>query len=105
MRGLISSAVPIASPVVDPTLRRLGTRVRRLREDRGLSVERLAELADLSVRGVLYLEHGRRDSRARTLLALAAALGVGIGELFVDEPAGGRDSAGAPPPRVDPVGP
>jgi len=85
--------VPTASSVVDPTLLRLGVRIRQLREDRGLSVERLAELAGLSVRGVLYLEHGRRNPRATTLLAIAAALGVEIGDLFVDEPArrGRRD--------------
>ncbi|HVA61822.1 MAG TPA: helix-turn-helix transcriptional regulator, partial [Mycobacteriales bacterium] len=96
--------VPASSPVVPPTLLQLGTRVRQLRADRGLTAGRLAEQAGLSVRGVLYLEHGHRDPRASTLLAIAAALGVGVGELFDDGPAGGDTRSGWHAGQADPPG-
>jgi transcriptional regulator with XRE-family HTH domain len=63
-------------------LRLIGSRVRLLREARGLSAEALAERAGLSMRGVLYLEYGQRNIRVLTLLAVAAALEVEPGDLL-----------------------
>jgi transcriptional regulator with XRE-family HTH domain len=44
-----------------------------------MSAEGLAEASGLSVRGLLYIEHGRRNPGYLTLLAIAGALDVSIG--------------------------
>lgn len=60
----------------------LATRLRRLREARGLSTRQLAGAAGFSQGVVTHLETGRtRDPRLETLRALAAALGVGLEDL------------------------
>lgn len=73
------------SEPANPRLQAFGSHLRRLREDRGLSLEALAEAAGLSRRGLVYLEHGQRDPRYTTLLALAAGLSVPVSRL-VDVP-------------------
>jgi transcriptional regulator with XRE-family HTH domain len=50
--------------------------VRRLREERELSLEALAERSGLSFRGLVYIEHGRRNPSLLTLLKLASGLCV-----------------------------
>ncbi|MCX5601215.1 helix-turn-helix transcriptional regulator [Streptomyces phaeochromogenes] len=56
--------------------------VRRLREERDYSLEELAERSGLSFRGLIYIEHGKRNPSALTLVDIAAALGVAPGELI-----------------------
>jgi transcriptional regulator with XRE-family HTH domain len=56
--------------------------LRRLREERGYSLEELAERSGLSFRGLIYIEHGKRNPSALTLVDIAAALGVAPGELI-----------------------
>lgn len=41
-----------------------------------MTIERLAELSGMSPRGIIYIEHGRRDPGYRTLTAIAQALDV-----------------------------
>lgn len=65
-----------------PDLHALGTHIRRLREQRGLSLEALAEASGISRRGLTYLEHGRRDPRYTTLLSVAAGLDVPVTDLI-----------------------
>ncbi|QXJ20885.1 helix-turn-helix transcriptional regulator [Actinomadura graeca] len=61
----------------------IGRNLRRLRGDRGLSQERLAEAADVSVDLIGKLEQGRRQTaRITTLSKLANALDVEISELI-----------------------
>ncbi|MET8431758.1 helix-turn-helix transcriptional regulator [Streptomyces sp900116325] len=48
--------------------------LRRLREDRGPTLEELASRSGLSFRGVVYIEHGRRNPSLITLLNLARGL-------------------------------
>ncbi|MER6368675.1 helix-turn-helix transcriptional regulator [Streptomyces mirabilis] len=48
--------------------------LRRLREDRGLTLEDLASRSGLSFRGIVYIEHGRRNPSLITLLNLARGL-------------------------------
>ncbi|MFE2712925.1 helix-turn-helix domain-containing protein [Streptomyces mirabilis] len=55
--------------------------IRRLREERGYSLEELAERSGLSFRGLIYIEHGQRSPSVLTLLDIAAGLGVEPGEL------------------------
>jgi excisionase family DNA binding protein len=56
--------------------KRAGWRLRRLREDAGFTQLELAARSGLTHETVSRLEHGRRQPQARTLVALAQALGV-----------------------------
>lgn len=58
--------------------------VRRLREERGVTVEELAERSGLSARGLIYIEHGRRKPSVLTLFAVAEGLGVSPAALLPD---------------------
>ncbi|MFJ9006391.1 helix-turn-helix domain-containing protein [Streptomyces canus] len=42
--------------------------LRRMREDRGMTLEELADHSGLSFRGVVYIEHGQRNPSLTTLL-------------------------------------
>lgn len=48
--------------------------LRRMSEARGITLEELAERSGLSFRGVLYIEHGRRNPSLTTILNLARGL-------------------------------
>lgn len=63
-------------------LRTLGAQLRRLRLERGLSQEALAELADLNYKHIGKIELGKSDPGADVLVSLAKALRVPVGELF-----------------------
>ena len=63
-------------------LRTLGVQLRRLRLERGLSQEALAELADLNYKHIGKIELGKSDPGADVLVRLARALRVPVGELF-----------------------
>lgn len=68
-------------------------RLRVLREQRGLSLRRLAEVAGLHYVSLVRLEAGAFDPRLSTLRKLSEALGVTIAELIgEDKPSkkGGR---------------
>jgi excisionase family DNA binding protein len=56
--------------------KRAGWRVRRLREEAGLTQLELAARSGLTHETISRLEHGQREPHARTLLALAQALGT-----------------------------
>ena len=59
-----------------------GERVRALRQSRGLSQERLAELAGVHRTYLSSLERGERNVSLDNINAIAKALGVSTGELF-----------------------
>jgi XRE family aerobic/anaerobic benzoate catabolism transcriptional regulator len=63
-------------------LGRLGARLRRLREERGLAVAELARLAGLSRRYVTELEAGRANPTVLVLEDLAATLETSAAELL-----------------------
>src|SRR4051812_41709202 len=54
----------------------VGQRLRRLREERGLSLSALARAAGLGKATLSGLEHGTRNPTLETLYAVAGALGV-----------------------------
>jgi transcriptional regulator with XRE-family HTH domain len=56
--------------------------LRRLRQERGLSQERLAHDADLNMTHVAKIERTEREPGVRTVAKLAKALGVPAAELF-----------------------
>ena len=62
-----------------------GRRVRDLRQARGLSQEKLAELADLHRTYVSSLERGQRNVSLENIHALARGLGVRPQDLFDGE--------------------
>jgi transcriptional regulator with XRE-family HTH domain len=59
-----------------------GTRVRKLREARDWSQERLAEESGLNTVQISHIENGRNEPKLRTILALAKAFGIRAGELI-----------------------
>ena len=61
---------------------RLGDNIRRARERAGLSQEETSFRAGLHRTAVGQLERGERVARADTLVKLAAALEVPVGEFF-----------------------
>jgi transcriptional regulator with XRE-family HTH domain len=65
-----------------PALKRLGTRIRDLREQKNLSQEALADLAKIGRSYMSGIERGVRNCSTLHLLRLARALRVRIGELF-----------------------
>jgi XRE family transcriptional regulator, regulator of sulfur utilization len=61
--------------------RGLGKAVRKLRAEKGLTQETLAETASLTVRALSQIERGHANPTWATARDLAAALGVSIAEL------------------------
>ena len=72
-------------------MRRLvGQNVRRIREKKGLTQERFAEISGFSQQYLSGLERGRRNPTVVTLLELARALGVSHIELVKPDDASER---------------
>jgi len=68
-------------PKHDPVLAALGRSVRRLREERGLTQEKLAERADLDPTYISDIERGVRNPGIKNVARLAKALGCTTAEL------------------------
>jgi transcriptional regulator with XRE-family HTH domain len=60
----------------------VGREIRRLREARGWGQTKLAAAADMAVSGVSQIENGHRNPNSATLIKLARALDVDVGDLF-----------------------
>jgi transcriptional regulator with XRE-family HTH domain len=75
--------------------RAFGQVLRRIRRERDLSQEALADRAQLARNHVSEIERGMRDPGLSTIVQLADGLGIGTGELFTmfDEERGGPASA------------
>lgn len=76
------------SPGVKTTLKALGVRVRALRIAAGLTQEQAGERAEIDMRHWQLVEYGRTNPTVATLVTIARALGVTIGELFDKDPGG-----------------
>lgn len=63
----------------------LGDNIRRLRIERELSQQDLAEKVGVIQAAISQIESGSVNPRYTTLLALAAALGVGLDDLAKDD--------------------
>jgi transcriptional regulator with XRE-family HTH domain len=63
--------------------RRVGSRIRELRRQKGLTQEGLGVLARIDAKHVQTLEYGRTNPTLATLMSVAEALDVEIGDLFV----------------------
>lgn len=64
-----------------PSTLQLGAAIRKLREERGLSIEALAHRANLHWTYVSEIERGRRNPSWSVVCALADGLGVELAEL------------------------
>lgn len=62
----------------------LGRTLRDLRHDRGLTVEALARLSDVSVRTIMSIEHRNTNHRVDIVQRLADGLGVPLADLFAE---------------------
>ena len=60
----------------------VGENVQRLRLDRSLTQEDLAHLAEISVRFLSGIEHGRENITLSVLERVSSALGVSPGDLL-----------------------
>jgi transcriptional regulator with XRE-family HTH domain len=67
--------------VADP-LQKFAANVRRLRAERGLTQDALAQGASMDPAEIRRIESGRRDPGVRVLSRVAAGLGVKPSELF-----------------------
>lgn len=61
------------------------TRIKEIRQSKGMSLRMLADISGTSKESTINLETGRTDPKLSTLLAVADALHVPLAELF-DEP-------------------
>jgi len=61
---------------------RVGFNIRRLRENKGLSQERLADLANLHRAYIGQIERGEKNIGVRNLEKIAKALGASIQDLL-----------------------
>jgi DNA-binding XRE family transcriptional regulator len=77
--------VPDRSGELDPRLRRFGSHLRQLREQRGLTIEELAERAQIGARHVARVEAGRGSPSLLWLYAVAEGLNVHPSELLRGE--------------------
>lgn len=59
-----------------------GARIRDLREDQGLSQEKLADMAKLHRTAITHIERASRSSTLETIEKLAKALGVQPADLM-----------------------
>ena len=87
----------------DERLMRLGKRIRELRVQRDLTLERLAEKASLSANYLGELERSKSNASVKTLLRIADALGVNLTALFspLDGPRSKDELAGRIKELVD----
>ena len=76
----------------------LGQRLRTARRASGLTMEQLADLANVSIPTISTAENGTRRPRLDTLNKLATALGISMGSLLTDPPAPRTPSP--PPPTI-----
>lgn len=62
----------------------VGERIREQRKRRGLTQERLAEVAELDRKHIGTIESGKTEPRIGTLVRIAGALDIRIEELVAD---------------------
>ena len=73
---------PVPAAVPERVLRAVGRRVGELRRERGLTQEQLAEILELSVRYVQFVESGEENLTVTTLVKIANGLRVPVADLF-----------------------
>ncbi|GAA1769335.1 helix-turn-helix transcriptional regulator [Nostocoides vanveenii] len=87
-------------PTPVPDLRALGIEIARLRHEENLSIDRLAEAAEVHRKTLIQIEAGRVAARISTLHAIAHALGVPLSELVTPLCARHQKSVRTPAPII-----
>ena len=64
---------------------KLGHRVRNLRLQKKLTMKEVAETAGIAQSSLSYIENGNNSPSIETLEAILKALGITMGEFFVEE--------------------
>ncbi len=77
------------TPRTRAALQLLAENLRRIRLERHVTQEELAERAGYDTRMIQYLESAQRNVTVECLAAIADALGVGMEELFAAESVSG----------------
>lgn len=72
-------------------LEKLGSRIREERKKANLTQENLAELLDLSVAYIGYIERGKQAPYLKTLERIAKAMNIEVYELFIFDDTEGED--------------
>jgi transcriptional regulator with XRE-family HTH domain len=67
------------------TVRANGAAIRALRQKDGLSINQLAENADVALSALSYYENEKKDPSLRILIKIARALGVPVAAICKDE--------------------
>lgn len=62
--------------------KKLGDNIRELRKKKGLTQEKLAELAHMDPKSVIEIENGNRNPTLKTIRKIALALKVDVSELL-----------------------
>lgn len=75
---------------LDPLV--LGRRIRHFRTGAALTLDQLGELVGKPAPYLSLLENGKKEPRASLVVEIARALGVGVADLFDDEPPTRRDA-------------
>ena len=63
-------------------IKSFGMHIRKLRKQKGLTMEKLAELADIDYRQVAYIEKGETNVTISTIFALSKALELPMEDLL-----------------------
>jgi transcriptional regulator with XRE-family HTH domain len=63
-------------------LRNFGNNLRRIRKEKDLSMEALANLAEIELSQIFRIETGKINPKLTTILTIAKALGINPKELF-----------------------
>jgi len=63
-------------------LRNFGNNLRRIRKEKDLSMEALANLAEIELSQIFRIETGKINPKLTTILTIARALGINPKELF-----------------------
>lgn len=63
----------------------IGKKIRKLREDRDMSMYRLTQITGVSGQHIKGIEEGTRQPTIETLQRLAAALGTSLAEIFNED--------------------
>jgi transcriptional regulator with XRE-family HTH domain len=78
----------------------LGGRLRLEREQRGLSLRKLASQLGISPSALSQIETGRSQPSVGTLYSIVSALGLSFDELFAAEAGDGKKQQASPAPRA-----
>ncbi len=76
------------APLIKRELKRLGKRLRELREERGLTQEQAAEMIGVHPKSMPRIEGGTANPTVATLVAASMAYQVPLRELFPEEEPG-----------------